>query len=65
LTWLDPNIAGDAITLVEDTENRDPVGHRGHGNLLAGAGISLRQSHRIRWFVRFLLTTASGRHEKH
>ena len=63
LTGLHADIAGDAIALVEEAEHRDPLGHRGHADLLAGAGVRTGELDPIAIFA-IPPALAGGRHQQ-
>jgi hypothetical protein len=58
---LHPQIADDAVALVEKADDRDPVLHRGNANLLSGAGTRLGKLDPVALVPLVLAALAAGR----
>ena len=63
LARLDPDVARDPVTLVEDAKNRNAVGHRRDVGLLPGRGGGAGQGGAILLRI-LLLATAAGRQKE-
>jgi len=59
---LHPKIADDAVALVEQADDRDPVLHRCDADLLSGAGTRLGKLHPVT--LRFVLAALAAGREK-
>jgi hypothetical protein len=66
LAGLHPDVAGDAVALVEESKDRHTIRHRRDTDLLTGLDIGARQRHAVcRILTLILPAIATGRQQEH